>query len=547
MRLSLTAVTAAAVLLGPLLAVEHAFAQQARTGSVVDETLVPNGRVRLGLGTIFSSWDQRFGRFPDGSEGVEALGADLTDPTSLSLYPGMPLLQGAVRDLAGLPDYSPVLGSTDGRVTQQIKTIDFGVHLGVFDWLTVGAVLPWVETRTVIDEYFAPDSSANLGLSPMMTDAAAVDGFLSSTVVADAGAAQRAATICAAGPSAACSDAQALASRTSTFSSSIQGAYGATPFFPGTGTSSGDALQAEAADLSAALQAAGLGALPTLPLATDLLTPEGFAVLPSVVGSGIEASELQTRKALWGSGDLELSARVRLLDNLAPVWSPQETYLADRQAAQAGGPWLRYRLSASFLVRLPTGMNEDPDVLLDVGRSDAQMDFEGGATAELRFGRLVGLTMGGRYGAQGSTTLVKRVAPLDLAMPPLATRTTVTFDPGFYVVVGAAPTIHITDGLSVHAEYRFFHKGRDQFELVTPDPDLDPTVLEIDSGVKQHQAGAGLRYDTVSPWRGGAEGYPLEIHLRVLHSFDGSGGHAAKATRAEAGLRIFRRLWGPNR
>jgi hypothetical protein len=541
-------VTAVAVVMTTPLTTGAAHAQQARTGSVMDHTMVPRGRVRLGVEAIYTSWDERFGWAPDGTTQLEELGSDLTDPTSLSLYPGMPTLRGAVRDLTGLPGYDPVLGSTDGRISQSVITADLGLHVGVFDWLTVGAVLPRARTRTTVDQYFAPDTVAgNLGLNPTITDGGAVDAFLGSTIAADANATQYAATVCAAGPSLACSDAQALADRTTGFSSSIQGAYGATPFFPATGSTSGDALQAEAAALSTELQALGLGALPSLPLATDPVTTEGYASIPALRGGGIEASELETRRGLWGMGDLELSARVRVLDNLTPGWAPEETYLVDRQAAERAGPWLRYRVTASFLARLPTGLSKDPDVLLDIGRGDAQTDFEAGATAELRFGRLLGLVAGGRYGIQESTTLVRRVAPLDLVMPPLSTRRSVVYDPGFYLVVGAAPVVRITDGLSLHGEYRFFHKGRDQFELVTPDPELDPTVLEINSGIKQHQAGAGLRYDTVSPWMAGAGGFPMEIHLRLLHTFEGSGGHAPKVTRVEAGARIFQRIWGPDR
>jgi hypothetical protein len=526
----------------------EAAAQQARTGSVVDETLVPHGRVRLQLGVIFSRWDTRFGRLPDGSEPLEKLGQDLTDPTSLSLYPGMPTLQDAVQNVTGLADFDPILGSTDGRVTQDITTIDFGASVGVFDWLTLGAVLPWVQTRTVIDQYFAPDSiNGNLGLNPTISNRSGVDSFLGSAATADVLAAQNALTACAPGPSTACSDAQALSGRTSTFSSSMQSAYTATPYFPLVGSEAADALSQEAQQLSAELVAAGLSGLAPLALGTDVLTTDGFPLLPSVAGSGIEAAALQGRKFLYGAGDLELSARVRLLDNLTPEWSTQETYPTERSALHAAGPWFRYQLTASFLTRLPTGMNEDPQILLDVGRSDAQMDFEGGATAMLRFGQKFGLSAGGRYGIQGSTTLVKRVAPLELAMPPVSTQREVTFDPGFYMVVGVAPIFHITDGLTVHGEYRFYHKGRDQFELVSPDPTLDPTVLEIESGIKQHQMGAGLRYDTVAPWREGSGGFPLEIHLRLLHTYAGSGGHTPQVTRVETGLRVFRRIWGPDR
>ena len=271
----------------------------------------------------------------------------------------------------------------------------------------------------------------------------------------------------------------------------MQSLYGATPYFPLVGSESATALDQEAQQLSSDLIAAGLSGLAPLALGTDILTPETFHLLPAAPGSGIEAAPLQTGRYLYGAGDLELSARVRLLDNLTPEWSTETTYPADRQAAHARRPWLQYRLTASFLTRLPTGQNEDPDILLDVGRSDAQFDIEGGATLELRFGRKFGVTTGGRYGSQGSTTLTKRVAPPELAMPPVSTRREVTFDPGFYVIFGAAPVFHVTDGLTLHGEYRFFHKGRDQFELVSADPSLDATVLEIESGMKMHQAGGG--------------------------------------------------------
>ncbi len=529
-------------------AVADASAQQPRTGSVLDHTLVPDGRLRVQVGAVASRWDTRFGRLLDGSEPLEKLGEDLTDPTTLSLYPGMPTLASSVRDLTGVSDYSPILGSTDGRINQEITSVEFALDVGVFDWLTVGATLPWVQTRTVIDSYFSPDTiSGNLGLNPTITDPQSVGLFLGTMSTAETEAATRAATICAGGPSPACSDAQSLANRTSAFFTTIESAYAATPFFPSFDDDTGGALRDEAAALSTELAMAGLGSLSTLPLATDLLTSESFPLLPAVVGSGIEAAALTSRAGLYGAGDLELSARVRLLDNLTPTWSDERTFPADRAEARADEPWLGYSLSTSFLTRLPTGSNEDPDILLDVGRSDAQLDFEAGATATLRFGGLFGLTAGGRYGTQGSTTLTKRVAPPELVMAPLGTRTQVVFDPGSYLVFGAAPVLHVTDGLSLHGEYRFYRKGRDRFELVTPNAGLDPTVLEIESEVEMHQAGAGIRYDSTAPWRAGADGFPMEIHLRFLSTFAGSGGQAPQTTRVEAGLRLFRRFWGPDR
>ena len=76
-----------------------------------------------------------------------------------------------------------------------------------------------LQPRTVIDQYFAPDSiTGNLGLNPTISNRGGVDAFLSSANTADVLAGQNAVTACSGGPSAGCSDAQALAGRASTFS-----------------------------------------------------------------------------------------------------------------------------------------------------------------------------------------------------------------------------------------------------------------------------------------------------------------------------------------
>jgi hypothetical protein len=66
----------------------------------------------------------------------------------------------------------------------------------------------------------------------------------------------------------------------------------------------------------------------------------------------------------------------------------------------------------------------------------------------------------------------------------------------------------------------------------------------LESGMKAHTVGAGIRYDTVEPWRRGETAHPMELHLRWLTTIRGSGGQTPKTTRVEAGLRLFRRFWG---
>lgn len=505
------------------------------SGQVLDHTLVPFGHVRVQVSPVFESWDSRFGGTPDGGESVERLGADLTSLSAVTLFPGIASLTEAVRAL-GDADFAPVLGSAAGFVRQDVTRVEFGAHIGVLDWLTIGAVVPWTQTRTTMDVFFTPDSTnANVGLNPAVTEPGAVESFLTSAASASAQAAASAADACSAGASAECTTAQDLADRAASLDASFRGAYAASTFFPLTGTVVADAIMQSATTLDADLAAAGLPGLGSPVMAGGLIGEGDFATIPSLAGGGIETSPLQPRESLWSVGDIEVSARIRLLDNLTPS-GPDDP-----------PPHIGYRVSGRLLARLPTGTQPDPVFLLDLGTGQAQTDLQGGLTAELAIGRHLGLVGGGYYGTQASTTLTTRVAPPEQVLAPLSTQTDVTWDPGSYFGVGIAPIIKLAPSVTLSGEYRYFHKGRDRFTLVDPSLPLDPTVLSLESGVDRHMVGGGIRYDTVDPWRRGEASHPMEIHVRLLSAIEGGGGQTPKTTRIEAGIRLFKRFWGPSR
>lgn len=537
------ALTRTALGLGLALALLAVLPADRAGAQLLDETMVPRGHVRLQAHGIFESWGDRFGRTLDGTESLEPLGQDLTDPTAFRLYPGLSSLQSQLRSLGAGPEYAPVLGSSSGTVTHDRTTIDWGIEVGVFDWLTVGGTLPWVRPRTAIDLYLIPDTIAgDLGLNPTLSDPTNSAAFLGSSATAASSTQAAADAECAGGVTAACATAQALAQRARDYDAAIQAAYGASPFFPLVGSAAADALTATTTTLSEDLVAAGLSSLLAPAFAGARITEAELATLPQILGAGIEGRPLRTSPGLYAAGDAEVFTRVRLLDNLTPERrgpAPRDS-IGVRSRPRPG---FGYRLVATGLVRLPTGTPEDPNAFLDLGTGDGQMDVEGSAVATLVFGGRLGLTAGLRYGRQGSTTVTKRVALPEVPMPTVDTRTELTWSPGDYVALGIAPTLYIADGLSISGEYRYFEKRRDAFELVTSGP-LDPFVLELESGVTQHHVGGGLRYDTVAPWLWGEAPYAVEMHVRFLHAIAGGGGQAPESTRVEAGLRLFKRLWG---
>lgn len=500
-------------------------------GQVLEETLVPRGQLRLQANPVFSTWDRRFGRAADGSTGRERLGEDLTDPRGLAVLPGADLLIDHVRDLTGDATYDPGIGPVEGRLAHDVTRIEFGGHLGVTDWLTVGVVVPWTQTRTALDLNLRADTiSPQLGVNPGIADATGVQAYLASLTTASGSAQANAQSVCGGGPGASCTAAQQLADRTAAFLASAEGAYGAAAVFPYTGSPAAGALAAVSSALDADLRAAGMAGI-TAPMvfASELLTANLLRTLPATSGAGIDGAPLGSRRGLWQTGDVEVSALARLI----AVGTP-----GDRRYA---------RLLGGALVRLGTGAPEEPDVFLDVGTGDGQTDLEGRLIGQVGWGRFA-LDASVRYGSQRPSTLVKRVAPLEVPVPPLATRASVRWSPGGYIALDAAPSLRLTRGLRLTGTLRYFEKARDRYEWTMPgDASGMPysvDVLARESGVTVMRVGGGLRYDTVGLWRDGEASRPLEIHVRLVHAIAGGGGHTPVSTRVEAGLRLFRRIWG---
>ncbi len=383
---------------------------------------------------------------------------------------------------------------------------------------------------------FRPDTVAEpLGVNPSATNPTAVDGFLQALQSAEADALANASSVCSGSPgSAACTSAQSLADRTSAFRASTEEAYDASAFFPVAGTTTAAALDQATATLDADLVAAGLpGIGASMAFAAEAVTEETFLRLPATGVSGVLGDSLASVRGIWQAGDMEASLTARIL----------EGEVRDSAASHSR---LSYRLLGTFLVRLPTGHVDNPDVFLDVGTGDGQTDFEGRLLGELTLGRRFGIRGGARYGIQMSRTLVRRVAPPETILAPLATRQLVRWSPGSYFGLEVAPAYRFSDELSLAAEYRAFRKYRDTYELTGPSvgAPVDPYVLEVESGVTLHELGGTLRYDTTARWLSGGARYPIQLEARWLRAIAGGGGQTPVTTRIEFGVRLSRRIWG---
>jgi len=502
---------------------------------VIDDTLVPRGQLRLLFTPSFSAWDSRFGE-----QGEVQLADDLTDATGASVFPGFADLEDRIRALTGDASFTGLVGSSSAVVGHDVTRIDLGGHVGLFDWLTVGVVVPLLKTRTVLDVAFRPDSlGGNLGLNPTISDAEAVAGFFAGLENAISAADAMAQSVCAGAPgTSSCTAAEALTGRVSSFLESSRGAYSASALFPMEGSAAADALTTSAEALDQELSAAGLAGIGAgMAFASDVVTEETFTRLPSTGGSGIQGTALGSIDGIWALGDIEVSALVRV---------------AEGEARDSGavGPRYVYSLGAGVVTRLGTGQVDEQDVFLDLGSGDGQMDIEGRVFGTLQVGSRLGLQAGVRYGIQRPVSLLRRVAPRGQVTPPVGTLRAVRWSPAPYIGVELEPQWFLADGLSVFGTYRLYSKGADGYEVLGDTPPgsipVDVTDLERESAVGLHQAGFGARYSTVGRWLRGAAGSPMELHMRVLFPVSGSGGQTPVATSVEMGIRIYRGLWGSN-
>ncbi len=503
---------------------------------LADETLVPAGRARLLVQPVYTYWDQRFGLDESGATRRESLGADLTGPVDASLFPGITALEDAIRALAPGTALQASPGRSEGLVQHDVTRVETGLHLGVFDWLTVGVMVPWVKNRTTVDVAFHPDSAGgDVGLSPAITDNEAVTAYLAALSAAAEAAAGRAQGLCAADPGgAACAEAQALAARAQQTQETLGRAYFASPFFVRDGTEAATALRQALGELDTSLAAAGLGGVGDPVLSRAPVTSEDFRTLPASPTGGIGAEPLGDVEGLWELGDVELSALVRLAEGSA-------------RDSVTGEPTFAYRLNAGVLVRLGTGRRDRHDVILDLPTGDGQTDVEGRVFGYAGVGRRLALTGGIRFGIQRPTTILRRVAPPEALMAPLTTLRAVRWSPAPYLGAEVEPTWRFSEALSAFGSYRLYHKGLDDYQVVGEDPPgsvpVDPRDLERESAVTLHEVGVGLRYTTLQAWRRGAVGSPMELHLRLRASVAGSGGQTPVRSSVEFGVRFYRAFW----
>lgn len=498
--------------------------------------LVPRGKLRLEIRGEYSSFSSRYRTWTEGSStrgGLELLSDPFSGPAGARVFPLLGPAEAAVREALG-DDYSISLGTMTSFMEKNTARVPVSFDVGVFDWLTVGVVVPAVQHETEFAFHFEADSTgANAGFGP---GGGAVSGFLSGLGTSIDRYGDFRDGVCAADPtSPECMGATAVLDDALTFQGGLSAMYG-TMFAPLGSSAAGLALQARLASLAMAFEAAGVTGVPaSMPLANAFLTTEEILEMVTDPAFGIGAAHtLGHWRALWGLGDIEVRTDARLLQSGAP-----------------DGP--RHVIAgAGARVRLPTGTQDDPANFLDAATGDGQIDVEIRGWMNGRWTDRFGLWADFRYGIQMPGTTERRVFDPNFTFAPMSSQLQLDWNPGDYQFVELSPWFRVVESMTVVAGYRYYRKGRDSFTRSAPVETgsleaagaQDPEILVPHSGVSSSRVTFGMVYNRAVPTWDGTTGGPLEIRLLYRGVVGGSGGNVPKTGAIEAGFRFFRGLWG---
>ena len=502
--------------------------------------LVPRGHVRLGVLGQYSTFSDLY-RIGSRTNGPVSLGDLFSGPVGSGIFPFLAEPEASVRALIE-DEYELSLGAMSSVLEKSTAWVPVAVDVGVFDWLTVGAVVPLVQNETEFATTFMADSvSANAGFSPGLEDPAAVTGFLAGLQGSIGAYDVFRGETCGMDPmSDACRDATQLLSDARSFHSLLSLMYGSM-FAPLSRSAAGMALEARLAAFAEAFGAAGVTGTPAMmPLASALLTAEDLERLISEPGFGIEFdTPLENWKSLWRLGDIEVRADARILE-IGDTGSPNQL-----------------TLGAGAMARLPTGTQDNPANFLDSGSGDRQLDVELRGWMNGRWRGDFGLWADFRYGTQLKGSTVRRVSDPGIAFALRSTEAALDWTPGDYQFLELSPWYRITDAMSVVGGYRYFRKADDSFSIpaVVPvdetaaaraaaSPAIDPGVLVPGSGGSVGQVLLGMVYNRGAQLGDeGVAGRPLEVRVMYRRTVGGSGGMPL-AESLEVGFRFFVGIWG---
>ena len=542
--------------------------------TVQDGRLPRQGEFWLELTPSLFFWSSQFALdsdlAPDGEK--EPLTEDFGGPLTGRMYPDdLPFLIDINSDAEAL-GYDPLapddlsFGTLDYReISNRYVVLPLGLEIGILDRLALEVTVPLVQTRS--QSFFGYDTlpaTVTAGMHVVPDPVAFFGAFdtaeLQLAELIDGGTLSPDEMAVA----------QALLANSATYSDALARRVMENLFLPIGSSTAGGQMMSAYETLAAGYTAFGLElpafALPAFATASDLsalfASPELAADSLGITTQGIAV------------GELEVGIRIGLIDTFTPItWfeepaaatpAPADETPAEKEGAppeQPAGearrpvehseavrrlarrpPTVQFRTTIGGKLRLPlTDPNGppylDPSDFLSIPVGDGQQDIEISLFQDMRVGPRFLFLASGYFGLQLADEVDLRVAPPGRPYALASTLATLRRQLGNYVYARVAPQVYLNNVLALGAEYGFWNKGSDQYEIGSGGAG-SAAPLELETSQTRHMLGVGVFFRTQDLWEDGRTSLPIEASLIYQTSLAGSGGQTPAGDRVTVYLRF---------
>lgn len=525
----------------------HRSIAQSPTTLLPDATVPSKGAGRVRILTSFTRWDDYLG--DGGARNIGSLFA--TDSLNVARVPRLFTNEAIIRSASALPNFRLTAGNVVSIANSRIMTAPLILEYGLLSHVTLGVVVPLVETRTTLFAQLNPKlGTANVGPNPALFAGNALD--LNNQVVQSLRDARSKVAgqlaLCMSNPAGAgCSTLlaqqatiQQLLQNTDAITAAVEQLYGTDrtthpgqPFVP---------LDSSQAQIVVTTRIRGIADQYKTLLDSEVL--RGRAV--GAPGPGANA-QLQGLLRAVGRDSLQSTDRTSIGDvSVGLTWQLFNTYPAFTDTVSGG---FRARVAVNGTYRIGTGQPANRNRMFDVGTGYGQNGVEGNAAADIWFGGRLSATALGSYMVQLGSINVNRVPSAGNVIFPLGIALGGTYSAGNVIQASIIPRYRLGGRLALTGQYTYMSIGADKYALgPLLNPDGTPFEGEVEgppvepfgaTATTYQQVGFGFAYSTGVGRDRGPGGIPVEVSYNHLETLTATGNPAPKWWRDQIEVKVF--------
>jgi hypothetical protein len=523
-----------------LLIAANRIGAQATNPLLPDATVLPSRGTRIRVSAAFTRADELLG-----TGGLRNLAAPLaTDSLGAGALPLLVPTETTIRAASGLSNFRVTAGNVVAIGNSRAVNAPLIIEYGLTRRLTIGVVVPLVETRTTLYYQLNPALGlANVGPNPAFGASASTVLSENNTAVTSLRAAadslRSRLTTCAttpgdpvcaplAGQTAAV---QTLLQSTGSFASAIEQLYGTNathpglPFVPLKGDASQIAIDAQFAALQKSYQTFLTKSLVSGSVAPALGPAANFQLQSLGRVFGRDSLGPVDRSSI---GDILVGATFQIANTF-----PDSTIRGDRRR--------HVRLAGNASFRVGTGQPGSRNRMFDFGTGYGQPGILLGLAGDAQLTPRFSASGVANYTLQFGTIDVARVPNANYSLYPLRFAVPGTFSAGNVIEISAIPRYRLAGHFTINGQYSLLRTAADKYTLGTlpSDDAVPPPGPYGNASATAHQIGLGFSYSTAGGPEARPGAIPYEMSFTHVETIAGSGGPLRKTFRDAIELRIY--------